>query len=245
MVRIIDHETRKREVLAAVIENYIKTASAVSSEDICRVFDCSSATIRTIMSELEEDGYLTHLYTSGGRVPTDRGYRYYIDVIVSQMKLLEEEKERITREYNREVNRLEDILERASEVLSNFTHCTGIVSSLDRDNKVYYKGASFMTEYPEFRNIERIRNILKFLEEKNKLLDIINRNLEKELNIYIGWESACQEIADCSLIVSTYEVEDRPYGRVAVLGPRSMNYIQIIPTLEYVSELVGKALENL
>ena len=76
-------------------------------------------------------------------------------------------------------------------------------------------------------------------------MDILNRNLEKKLNVYIGKEIECEEISGCSLIVSTYDVENKPLGRIAVLGPRSMNYSQVIPTVEYVSGLLSKALENL
>lgn len=245
MVRVTNHDARKREVLAAVIENYIRTAAAVSSEDVSRHLDCSSATIRNIMGELEDNGYLSHVYTSSGRVPTDKGYRYYVDMILSQMELLVAEKERITKEYNRQKNKLEDILEKTSEVLSNFTHCAGIVSFPNTNNKIYYNGASFIVEHPEFRNIEKIRNVLRMLEEKKKLLDIINRDLEKKINIYIGQELACQEISSCSLVVSTYDFGKKPYGRIAVLGPRNMDYGHIIPTMEYVSDLVSKALENI
>lgn len=244
-IRTIDRQTRSREVLAAVIETYIRTTTAVSSEDVCQHFDCSSATMRNIMFELEEQGYLTHTHTSGGRLPTDKGYRYYVDILLSQMRLLREEKGRITREYSRQINKLEDILDLTSEVLSTFTRCTGIVSFLNNENKIYYNGTSFIVEHPEFKNIEKIRNVLKILEEKKTLLEIINRGLEKKLNIYIGGELACEEISTCSLIVSTYDVEDKPCGRIAVLGPRSMNYGQVIPTIEYVSELVSRALENL
>lgn len=244
MVRNLDKEFRKREVLSAVTERYIKTALAVSSEDICNEFDCSSATVRNIMFNLEEEGYLCHLHTSSGRIPTDKGYRYYIDMLLTQMQLFDEEKKTITEEYNKQLDKLEDILEKTSEVLSNFTRCAGIVSFL-QDNKIYYRGASLIIEHPDFRNIEKIRNILKVLEEKKTLLEIINRNLEKKLNVYIGGELACDEISGCSLVVSTYDVEDRPCGRVAVLGPKSMNYSQVIPTIEYVSSLVSKAIEDL
>lgn len=245
MVIIVDREARNRGVLSSIIENYIKTQSAVSSDDICESFDCSSATIRNIMCELEEQGYLTHLHTSGGRVPTDKGYRCYVDMLLSQMKLLKEEKERITKEYNHQLDKLEDVLEKTSEVLSAFTHCTGIVSYLSQDNKIYYNGASFIIEHPELKHIEKIRSILRLLEEKKTLLEIINRGLEKRFNVYIGQELSCSEIAGCSLVVSTYDIENKPCGRIAVLGPRSMDYVRVIPTIEYVSELVGKALENL
>ena len=244
-MRISDREARNRDVLSCVVENYIQTASAASSDDICRHFDCSSATIRNVMFELEELGYLTHTHTSSGRIPTDKGYRYYVDMLLSQMQLLEEKKEDITREYDRQLNKLEDILEMTSQVLSAFTRCTGIVSFLDKENRIYYAGASFIAEHPEFKNISLIRDILKVLDEKKTLLEIINQNLEKKLNVYIGHELPCREISSCSLVVSRYDVEDRPYGRIAVLGPRCMNYGQVIPTIEYVSELVGRALANL
>lgn len=245
MVRKTDKESRGREVLSAVIESYIKTANAVSSEELSRDFDCSSATIRNIMTDLEELGYLAHTHTSSGRIPTDKGYRYYVDILLKQMQLLEAEKIRITKECRQQLYKLEDILERASEVLSSFTRCTGIVSFLDQENKIYYTGASFIPEYQELKSFEKIHNILKMLDEKKVLLEILNRDLEERLKVYIGHELACQEIASCSLIVSSYDVEDKPYGRIAVLGPRSMNYGQVIPTIEYVCELVTKAIESL
>lgn len=244
-MRSTNRQDRNREVLSAVIESHIKTSDAVSSEDICQCFDCSSATVRNTMSELEELGYLTHRHTSGGRLPTDKGLRYYVDMLLTQIQLVEEEKKRLTQQYHQQIRVLEDILEKTSEILSSFTHCTGIVSFSNKSGRIYYNGASFITEHPEFRNIDKIRNILRVLEEKNKLLDILNRNLEKKLNVYIGREIECEEISECSLIVSSYDVEDKPSGRIAVLGPRSMNYSQVIPTIEYVSQLISKALENL
>ena len=245
MVKNIHKDARNRQVLSAVIDNYIRTAEAVSSEDVCRNFDCSSATIRNVMNDLEDLGYLTHPYTSSGRVPTDKGYRYYVDMLASQIELVEEEKIRITREYHRQLNKLEDILEKTSEVLSAFTRCAGIVTFLDRENKIYYNGASLIIAHPELNTLDKIRDILRILEEKKTLLEILNRGLEKRLNVYIGNELACREIANCSLVVSTYEIEDRPCGKIAVLGPRGMNYSQVIPTIEYVSELISRALENL
>lgn len=246
MVRTIDKEARNRSVLSSVIDSFIQTSNAVSSEDICHKFDYSSATIRNIMFELEELGYLTHMHTSAGRIPTDKGYRYYVDILLSQMRLVEEEKERIYRDYNLQLRKLEDILEMTSEVLSSFTRCAGIVALLRQDEKrIYYNGASFIAEHPEFKNIDKIRDILKVLEEKKRLLDIINQDIEKKMNVYIGGELACKEIAHCSMVVSTYGTQDFPLGRIAVLGPRSMNYGQVIPTIEYVSELLSKALEDL
>ena len=83
MVRNVDHESRKRAILAATINRYIQDALPVASEDIAKEFALSSATIRNIFAEMEEEGYITHPYTSGGRIPTDKGYRYYVDFLIS------------------------------------------------------------------------------------------------------------------------------------------------------------------
>ena len=85
MVRVVDSEARKRLVLEAAINKYIREAEPIPSEDIASDFDLSSATIRNIFAELEEEGYLRHPYTSGGRIPTDKGYRYYVDFLISQI----------------------------------------------------------------------------------------------------------------------------------------------------------------
>jgi heat-inducible transcriptional repressor len=245
MVRNIDYETRRRAVLAATINRYIGEAAPIASEDIARDFGVSSATIRNIFSELEEGGYITHPYTSGGRIPTNKGYRYYVDFLISQMQLLEEEKRRIFHEYKKEISRLEDALEQTSQILSEITHYTGIVSFLDWRNRFYYNGISHILEQPEFRNVEKTRLLIKALEEKQNLLDVINRDFEGKVTVYIGNELACPGTEDCSLIVSSYRLKNKPSGRVAVLGPARMEYRHTIPALEYVSEVLTGILEGI
>lgn len=137
MVRNVDYESRRKAVLAATINKYIKEAIPVASEDIAQDFDLSSATIRNIFAELEEDEYLTHPYTSGGRIPTNNGYRYYVDFLISQMGLLETEKERIICEYKKEINHLEEALEKTSELISTITHYAGIVSFLEWEDRFF------------------------------------------------------------------------------------------------------------
>ena len=122
-----DYESRRRSVLSATINKYIQKACPVSSEDIAKDFDLSPATIRNIFSELETAGYLTHPYTSGGRIPTDKGYRYYVDFLNSQMELLDEEKSRIMHAYNRRAKRLEDALEETSEFISESSRYTNSI----------------------------------------------------------------------------------------------------------------------
>jgi len=245
MVRTVDYEPRRRQVLSATINRYIKEASPVSSEDIAREFDLSPATIRNIFADLEGAGYLMHPYTSGGRIPTHRGYRYYVDFLISQVGLMENEKERIAREYKREIRELEEALEKTSEVISQITHSAGIVSFLEWQDKLFYRGMGFILEQPEFQNFQKTRFLIKMIEEKQRLLGIINRDFDEKIKIYIGEELGCPEIDNCSVVVSSYRRKNRPSGRLAVLGPMRMEYRHIIPSLEYISDVLSAVLEDI
>ena len=245
MVRNVDYESRRRAILTATINKYIQAAAPVASEDIAGDFDLSSATIRNIFAEFEETGFLTHPYTSGGRIPTDKGYRYYVDFLISQMALLDEEKEHIVNEYKREMRRFEDALEETSEVISAITHYAGIVSFLDWQDKFFYRGISRIIEQPEFHSFDKIRLLIRLMEDKQRLLDIINRNFTGKIKVYIGQELGCPEMDSCSLVVSSYNLKNKPSGRLAVLGPMRMEYRHIIPTLEYISDVLTGVLDNI
>lgn len=244
MVRTTDYESRRKAILAATINRYIKDAVPVASDDIAGDFEVSPATIRNVFAELEEEGYLTHPYTSGGRVPTNKGYRYYVDFLILQMELLQDDKERVVREYRRQANRLEDLLDKTSEVLSAITHYTSIVYLLDWQERFFYNGLSFIVEQPEFQDLRRLQDLLKAIEGKQRLLDVINRQFQEKVKIYIGDELGCEEMKGCSLVVSTCLVKNKPLGRLAVLGPVRMEYKYIIPALGFVSDILADTLDR-
>jgi heat-inducible transcriptional repressor len=245
MVRNVDYESRKRAVLSATINEYIRKAGPVSSEDIANNFDLSPATIRNVFSDLEKEGYLTHPYTSGGRIPTDKGYRYYVDFLNAQIGLLDEEKKRITRGYMKSSRKVEDALEGTSEIISQTTHYTGIVSFMEWQDRLFYKGLSRIMDHPEFRDSQKIRLIIRALEEKQKLLEIINRDFDEKVKVYIGHELGRPEISGCSLVVSSYRRKNKPQGKLAVLGPVRMEYNHIIPALAYISDVLSEFLESI
>jgi heat-inducible transcriptional repressor len=244
MVRIVDHSQRRNLILAASINSYIESATPVSSEVLARDFDLSSATVRNILAELEDAGYLTHPYTSAGRMPTDKGYRYYVDFLMSQIELLDNEKKAVVGEYRKKIKRLEDVLEKTSEIISRITHYAGIVSLLEWEERFFCKGLSYIIGQPEFQDSEKIRVLIKMLEEKNRLLDVINRDFKGVTKVYIGREIGCPEIDTCSLVISTYRKGKKHDGRLAVLGPRRMNYEHIIPALEFISQILGDILDE-
>lgn len=243
-MRNVDYNSRRKSVLNAAISRHIKNALPVASDDIAEEFDLSSATIRNIFSELDESGYLKHPYTSGGRIPTDKGYRYYVDFLIQQMELLDGEKQRILKECRRKIRRLDDALENTSEVISEITRYAGIVSLLQCQDKIFYKGISRILDQPEFKDADKIRLLIRLMEDKEKLLDVINRDFSGKVKVYIGSELGFTGMENCSLVVCGFKLKNQPSGRLAVLGPMRMEYNHIIPTIEYISDVLNQILED-
>ncbi len=244
MSKKTDYSERRDVVLGIVVNQYIKTVCPISSAFIANEYhlDLSSATIRNIMSELEEQGYLTHPHTSAGRIPTQLGYRYFVDHLMHEIQLLEEEKDQIKSEYRNTIQELGTLLEKTSQVLSEVTHYTSIISIDGSKDKIFCRGTSLVVGHPEFQEVEKIKNILEVLEEKERILEVLNRNLEKKIKFYIGQENSCTAIENCSVAVARYDKENGPSGRIAVLGPTRMNYEKVVSTLDYVSDLMMEIL---
>ena len=127
-------DKRKRKILQAIIEEYIETAEPVSSGNLVNELDCSSATIRNEMAELERIGYIEKPHTSAGRIPSQKGYRYYVDELVRDDKLSKKEMELIKERLETQVNDLEDLTRIATTTLSEITHYTTIAVAPDVHN---------------------------------------------------------------------------------------------------------------
>ena len=121
-------DARKRKILQAIVEEYIETAEPVSSGSLVKNNDlrCSSATIRNEMADLEKSGFLVQSHTSSGRVPSEKGYRYYVDELLREDDLSRREMELIKQRLETKVNELEDLTRIATTTLSEITHYTTI-----------------------------------------------------------------------------------------------------------------------
>jgi len=124
-------EDRKRKVLHWVVHNYIKTSRPIASTIIADEsgMDLSSATIRNILKDLEDEGFLHQPHTSSGRIPTDHGYRLYVDYLRDVQRLAVDEKSRIESEYGNRLEELDNLLAQTSRLLSHVTHKAGLVLS--------------------------------------------------------------------------------------------------------------------
>lgn len=122
---------RKERVLRWVVHNYIKNKRPIASANIAEEsgLDLSSATIRAVLAELEDEGFLTQPHTSAGRIPTDRGYRTFVDFLENVQRMASTEKERLEAQYNNRLEELDNLLAQTSRLLSSVSHKTGLVLS--------------------------------------------------------------------------------------------------------------------
>ncbi|MDY4011716.1 MAG: heat-inducible transcriptional repressor HrcA [Fusobacterium gastrosuis] len=119
---------REKLVLNAIIDYYLTFGDTIGSRTLVKKYgiDLSSATIRNVMADLEDMGFIEKTHTSSGRIPTDMGYKYYLSELLKVERLTQEEKENISLVYNRRVNELDNILKRTSNLLSKLTNYAGI-----------------------------------------------------------------------------------------------------------------------
>lgn len=132
-------KARKEKILRWVVQQYVETRRPVGSQMIAdgALQDVSSATVRNIMKELEEEGFLYQPHTSGGRIPTDKAYRYYVDYLASVQKMAAQERQHIERQYEERVNEVDNMLVQTSRLLAMLSGAAGFVyASNVKDQRV-------------------------------------------------------------------------------------------------------------
>lgn len=118
---------RQNTLLKLIIEEYIKSANPVGSKGLCDSFNCSSATIRNEMAQLEEYGFLEKTHTSSGRVPSELGYRYYVDNLMEPKKMTGEDVLKLQTIFDNKSLVLTDAISKSLEIISEITNCTSVV----------------------------------------------------------------------------------------------------------------------
>lgn len=240
-----DTHYRQQEVLAFIVKRYVETAEPVGSRYVSRKLNLSSATIRNVMSDLEESGYITHPHTSAGRTPTDKGYRYYIDSIMKVKAVNDSVMRSIHNEYHEAVRSIEDIMERTTHLISHLTNYVGLIC-LSNYKTLYLDGTSHIVAQPEFHDLRKLYNIIKFFEQKRDILNLLHDDLASDgLRIHIGKENQFNYLNDCSIVTIGYKVKGKVSGRLGVIGPKRMVYEKVIPTVEVLAETVAGILDKL
>ena len=129
--------SRQKELLKEIVLEYIKTARPVGSKSLCKKFKCSSATIRNDMAELESLGYLEKTHISSGRIPSEEGYRYYVDNLMEPKKISGEDMLRLQTVFNNKELELNDAISKSLEIISDITNYTSVILGKESsDNKL-------------------------------------------------------------------------------------------------------------
>lgn len=334
-------DLRKRRVLEALIDDYIATAEPVGSRTLARKYalGVSPATIRNEMADLEDLGFLEQPHTSAGRVPSDKGYRYYVDEIMRPAVLDIAERERIRYAYRIRVRELHWFIHQTARLVSELTQypslvvappmehaslidlsfvplgqdavlmvlktSTGMVENqtlmvpeefdaeklthlaqdftrefrgvtieelknrildplqgdINRyqelwqlaakwvvghdgdDDKVSLAGPLSILNYPEFRDVDKVRRVLGFLD-KETAIELASRSYSEGVQVVIGAESSFDDIQDCSMVTATYRLGGSVVGHLMVLGPRRMHYNRVMSIVEAVSEELTRVMHG-
>ncbi|ADO68978.1 heat-inducible transcriptional repressor HrcA [Stigmatella aurantiaca] len=335
---------REKEVLRAVVQEYITTGGPVGSHQLSRKsgFDVSSATLRNVLADLEELGFLEKPHTSAGRVPTDQGYRFYVDTLVRLKEPAPRDREFIHAGLGQEKN-VGEMLSEASRVLHSLTRHASVVITPRPDASVFHRiefvrlredrvlavlvgnggqvqnkvitvdfpitsdellkasnflsellrevpleearerirqemdqeqalynvltskalklgaaatdlqtpeservrieGTNSFLEQPEFADVERMRALFKMLDEKHKLLQLLDRvQRAREMQIFIGAESEFSAAGELTVIASPYGSREQVLGSVGVIGPTRMNYQRVIPLVNFTAQVLSRVL---
>lgn len=231
--------TRQEQILAAIIEQYAEVASPVGSSLLAKLFGVSSATIRAEMVELERLGYIQQPHTSAGRVPTDKGYRMYVNK-VNEVNALSEpvNEQRASRALAARVQSgglPERAIRNAVETLVELTHNLGLATI---DGQLYMSGLSNLFGQPEFINGQQVQQVARLLDNLEPWLQEASPN--KPLNVYIGSENPIGRSAQCSLIISKFRSPFSDTSYIGVLGPTRQQYRDVMGLVEQ----TGRALED-
>ena len=225
---------RQKSILHAVIETHLKTAEPVSSQEVMRLFRArvSPATIRHEMVELDKGGFLEQPHTSAGRVPTDKGYRFFVDHLIDDAPLTAQEIMRIDALFS---IHQQDIFIR--EFSKTIAHLSGMLTAVGcADTRIFYEtGFSEILDEPEFMEPERIKEF-GFLADT--LEEMMHSMVHKELpaeHIFIGGGKPLRIARSYTMIVSPWQHKQFE-GFVTLVGPKRTDYARHKAILNHIKE---------
>lgn len=234
---MFDMTDRQTKILATIIEQYAEVAAPVGSVLLAKLFNVSSATIRNEMVELERAGYIKQPHTSAGRIPTDKGYRFYVNNIREDGQEPVSGGDRNSRAIATRVSHSGEpalAIKSAVDSLVQLTHNLGIATI---GNQLYVAGYSNLFGQPEFLDPSHSREVARLLDNLEPWLREAAPN--EALNVYIGRENPIGRSAGVSLIISRYRSPYSDHSYIGILGPTRQSYRSVMGLVEQ----TGRTLE--
>lgn len=247
---------RQVQLLDFIIKEHVKTAKPVGSSLVAKKagFDLSPATIRNEMGELEKTGYLAQRHISGGRVPTDKAYRYYVNSLLENdvgLDLKTKDKSRIRQAFDdmppdpREINKI------VARVLSNLSENL-VITGISQDKDFFKNGLVSLFENPEFKEFGEAFQLTKFFEEFEGLFQFIEKEFFNTLGvprgvpvqIMIGKESPFKQIQHETVMCAKYGLPGNCVGSLTLVGPTRMDYEKNIALIKFITEELNKIIDK-
>jgi heat-inducible transcriptional repressor len=229
---------RQKQILSAIIEQYAEVAVPVGSSLLARVFDVSSATVRAEMAELERLGYIAQPHTSAGRVPTDKGYRLYVNGLVESGETAPERRaERALATRVQDGGLPERTIRNAVDTLVDLTHNLGLATI---GNQLYMSGLSNLFGQPEFIGGAQVQQVASLLDNLEPWLREAAPN--EPLSVFIGAENPIGRTAGVSLIISRFRSPYSDHSYIGTLGPTRQSYKEVMTLVRHAGETLEEVL---
>lgn len=229
---------RQAKILAAIVKENCDSCQPVASQDLATKynFGVSPATIRNEMASLEKNGYISQPHTSAGRVPTDKGFRYFVNQLMDRVKLSLKEQESLKRELIKLQIAHMEMGRRIAKVLSDQSQQASFAVFPEEVSTV---GLSNILDNPALP-AEDAKEIAKFFDDIDQYAEkMISDYGERGPEAFIGKELKLSKKSDYSMIVSGLQLPSGKKGVIGLIGPKSMKYEKNLSLMEYISKLLG------
>lgn len=222
-------DTRKEMLLSAIVREHSQTAEPVASDVLKKQMDVSSATIRNEMAVLEKEGYLRQPHTSAGRVPTEKGYRYYIANCLEQQNV------------DKDVFDLQAALRGTDELETRMKMLARELAGEVRQGvfvgfapeSTFYTGLSYLFEQPEFESVDLVRSLSEIIDNLDQVVKELFDEIAPGVQVYIGSENPFG--SDCGIVL----LKSKHNPILGVLGPIRMDYDRTIAVMKGIEGLIG------
>lgn len=230
---------RQLEVLRAIVEEYVTTEEPVGSKVIAarHQLGVSPATIRNDMAALEEQGLITQPHTSAGRIPTNTGYRLFVDKI-EEVKPLSVPERRAIENFLANADDLDELLQRTARLLAQLTNQVAMIRMPHQDRVVVAGTANLALSIHD--SASALHPILESLEEQVVLLKLLS-NADGFLDVKIGDEQPDQGLQATSSVSMGYGPSGQHgIGAIGILGPTRMDYAGSMSAVHAVARYIGR-----
>lgn len=225
---------RQNQLFKAMVEEYVSTAHPIASGALAKAFalDVSPATVRNDMAVLEEQGLITQPHTSAGRIPTAKGYQYYVEEFVANIDLPGAQQRKLEQALAQE---MEDTVKRMARMAADLSMEAVFMSGPGQ--YTFYTGMSNVLKQPEFADRELMLSLSAVMDSLDEMVDSMARQAGPEIEVLIGNDNPWSP--ELSVIVTEYRTRGGDTGVIGLLGPMRMTYKQNMAVIKTMQSILN------